>query len=346
MHTRPRGTVTQHTQHTAPRVTARKPSAASVVEGRMPLTGGAISYTKAGTGPAVLLIHGLGGTRRTWRHLIPGLARTHTVIAPDLPGHGGSDPPAGDYSLGAHACAMRDLLLTLGYPRASIVGHSLGGGVALQSAYQFPERTERVVLISSGGLGAEVTPILRAATLPGADIVVAGLSTIPAALTQRLFGVLPALIGHSDARVLADVLRGLSDDHQRRAFLRTARTVIDWRGQTVSAGRQLGLLSEVPLLVAWGANDKTIPPRHHHALAERVPHAVTVEIAEAGHYPHETAPTQLLLALQTFLAATQPFRYVEDRFVRLLSSADPVEARRAAAGPVKARISSDHLVRH
>lgn len=133
MHTRPHGTVTQHIQHTAPGVTAREPSAASVVEDRMPLSGGAISYTKAGTGPAVLLIHGLGGTRRTWRHLIPGLARTHTVIAPDLPGHGLSDLPAGDYSLGAHACAMRDLLLTLSYPRASIVGHSLGGGVALQT---------------------------------------------------------------------------------------------------------------------------------------------------------------------------------------------------------------------
>jgi pimeloyl-ACP methyl ester carboxylesterase len=339
MRTRPQGTVTQRTQHTASGVTAPKPSAASVVEDRMPLTGGAISYTKAGSGPAVLLIHGLGGTRRTWRHLIPGLARTHTVIAPDLPGHGGSDAPAGDYSLGAHACAMRDLLLTLGYPRASIVGHSLGGGVALQSAYQFPERTERIVLISSGGLGAEVTPLLRAATLPGADTVVAGLSTIPAALTQRLFGVLPALIGQSDARVLADVLRGLTDEHQRRAFLRTARTVIDWRGQTVSAGRQLGLLSEVPLLVAWGANDKTIPPRHHHALAERIPHAVTVEIADAGHYPHETAPTQLLSALQTFLAATQPFRYIEDRFVQLLSSADPVKARHPAARSVPGHAS-------
>jgi pimeloyl-ACP methyl ester carboxylesterase len=347
MHTSPNRIVTQHTQHSAPGVTARKPSAASVVQGWMPLTGGAISYTKAGTGPAVLLIHGLGGTRRTWRHLIPGLARTHTVIAPDLPGHGLSDPPAGDYSLGAHACALRDLLLTLGYVRASIVGHSLGGGVALQSAYQFPERTERVVLISSGGLGVEVTPMLRAATLPGADTVVAGLSAIPVALSQRLFGVLPALIGRSDARVLAEVLRGLSDEYQRRAFLRTARTVIDWRGQTVSACRQLGLLSEVPLLIAWGANDKTIPPQHHHALAERVPHAVTVEIAGAGHYPHETAPTQLLSALQTFLAATQPFRYVEDRFVQLLTSADPVEARRPAARSVPEHASSsDHLVRH
>jgi pimeloyl-ACP methyl ester carboxylesterase len=320
---------------------------ASLVDGRMPLTGGAMSYTKAGTGPAVLLIHGLGGTRGTWRHLIPGLARTHTVIAPDLPGHGGSDPPAGDYSLGAHACAMRDLLLTLGYPRASIVGHSLGGGVALQVAYQFPERTERIVLISSGGLGAEVTPMLRAATLPGADKVVAGLSTIPAALTQRLFGVLPGLIGRSDARVLAELLRGLTDEHQRRAFLRTACTVIDWRGQTVSADRQLSLLSEVPLLVAWGAEDKTIPPRHHHALAERVPHAVTVEIADAGHYPHETAPTQVLSALQTFLAATQPFRYIEDRFVQLLTRAAPVECCPPAARSAPGHPSSpDHLVRH
>jgi pimeloyl-ACP methyl ester carboxylesterase len=347
MRTRPHRTVTQHAHHTAAGVSARTPSVASVVDGRMPLTGGAISYTKAGTGPAVLLIHGLGGTRGTWRHLIPGLARTHTVIAPDLPGHGGSDPPAGDYSLGAHACAMRDLLLTLGYPRASIVGHSLGGGVALQTAYQFPERTERIVLISSGGLGPEVTPLLRAATLPGADAVVAGLSTIPAALTQRLFGVLPALIGRSDARVLAEVLRGLTEEQQRQAFLRTARTVIDWRGQTVSAHRQLSLLSEVPLLVAWGANDKTIPPHHHHALAERVPHAVTVQITGAGHYPHETAPTQVLSALQTFLAATQPFRYIEDRFVQLLTRADPVESCPPAARSAPRHPSStDHLVRH
>jgi pimeloyl-ACP methyl ester carboxylesterase len=242
---------------------------------------------------------------------------------------------------------MRDLLLTLGYPRASIVGHSLGGGVALQSAYQFPERTERVVLISSGGLGAEVTPILWAATLPGAQTVVAALSTIPAVLTERLSGVLPTLIGQSDARVFANVLRGMTDDHQRQAFLRTARTVIEWRRQTVSASRQLGLLGAIPLLIAWGANDKTIPPQHHQALAERVPHAVTVEIAGAEHYPHETAPAQLLSALQTFLAATKPFRYAEDRWVQLLTSAGPVEAHRAAARSLSGHASSsDDPVRH
>lgn len=289
----------------------------------MNLAGGAIAYTTAGTGPALVLIHGLGGTRQTWRHLIAGLAQTHTVIAPDLPGHGESDPPAGDYSLGAHACAVRDLFVTLGHHRATLVGHSLGGGVALQTAYQFPERTDRIMLISSGGLGAEVTPILRAATLPGADAVVAGLSQIPAALTGRLLGVLPTLVEHSDARVLADVLRGLTHDQRRRAFLQTARTVIDWRGQTVSATRLLGLLSDVPLLVAWGTLDKTIPPLHHHALAARAPHATTVEIADAGHYPHETAPAQLLSAMQAFLAATRPFRYAEDRWVQLLTQPDP-----------------------
>ena len=292
----------------------------------MSLSGGAIAYTLAGSGPALLLIHGLGGTRQTWRHLIAPLARNHTVIAPDLPGHGQSDPPAGDYSLGAHACSLRDLLLALGHRRATIVGHSLGGGVALQTAYQFPERTDRLVLISSGGFGAEVTPMLRAATLPGAETVVAGLSSIPAGLTRSLFGVVPGLIGRSDGQVLSDVLRGLSDTQQRQAFLQTARTVIDWRGQTVSATRQLGLLTDVPLLVAWGADDKTIPPRHHHALAERVKHAVTVEIADAGHYPHETAPLQVLSAMETFLADTKPFRYTDERWLQLLTqprTADP-----------------------
>lgn len=330
MQTRPTRTVTQ--QSKAQGVAGLEPSAASVVEDRMPLTGGAISYTKTGSGPAVLLIHGLGGTRRTWEHLIPGLARTHTVIAPDLPGHGLSDPPAGDYSLGAHACAMRDLLLALGHPRASVVGHGLGGAVAMQSAYQFPERIERVVLISSGGLGAGVTSIRGAAGVPGAESLVDALSTIPARLTPRLLGVLPSLAGRSDARALGDVLRPLTDGHQRRTFLRTARTVIQWRGQTVSASHQLGLLNEIPVLVVWGANDKTIPPRHHRALAERVPHAVIVEIADGGHYPQETAPEQMLSALQTFLAATRAFRYTEDRIAQLLTRADPVDDRHAVSG--------------
>lgn len=292
----------------------------AVIEGRAQLSGGGIAYTSAGTGPVVVLIHGLGGTRRTWQHLIPTLAHAHTVIAPDLPGHGESDPPAGDYSLGAHACAIRDLLVSLGHRSATIVGHSLGGGVALQTAYQFPDRTERLMLISSGGLGSEVAPMLRAATLPGAETVVAGLSRIPTAVTRRVLAMVPPLAASPDADALSGVLRGLAGSQQRRAFVRTAQTVIDWRGQTVSADRQLGLLRDVPVLVAWGTRDTTIPPSHHQSFAERVPHAVMVEIAGAGHYPHESAPGQLLCAMDDFLAETAPFQYSEAGWADLLTA--------------------------
>ncbi|MDT5069780.1 MAG: hypothetical protein QOK02_5935 [Mycobacterium sp.] len=292
----------------------------AITDSRIQLSGGLIAYTLAGTGPVLVLIHGLGGTRQTWQDLIPRLARTHTVIAPDLPGHGESDPPAGDYSLGAHACAIRDLLLALGQHSATIVGHSLGGGVALQTAYQFPDRTERLMLISSGGLGSEVAPILRAATLPGAESVVAGLARIPEAVTRRVMALLPPLAASPDVVALARVLRGLAGARQRRAFVRTAHTVIDWRGQSVSANRQLGLLRDVPVLVAWGTRDTTIPPHHHQNFAERVPHAVMVEIPGAGHYPHETAPGQLLAAMETFLSTTTPFEYSETGWTDLLTA--------------------------
>lgn len=286
----------------------------------MRLTGGNIAFTLAGAGPVVVLVHGLGGTRQTWHDLIPTLAKTHTVIAPDLPGHGESDPPAGDYSLGAHACAIRDLLLALGHHSATIVGHSLGGGVALQIAYQFPDRTERLMLISSGGLGSEVAPLLRAATLPGAQGVIAGLARIPMAVTRLALALVPPLAASPDADALARVLRGLGGAQQRRAFIRTAHTVIDWRGQSVSATRQLGLLTDLPVLVAWGTRDTTIPPHHHQTFAERVPHAVMVEIAGAGHYPHETNAPQLVAAMGAFLSTTSPFEYSEARWTDLLTA--------------------------
>ncbi|WP_275414251.1 alpha/beta fold hydrolase [Asanoa ishikariensis] len=258
-----------------------------------------------------MLVHGLGGDRHTWRHLIGTLARSHTVIAPDLPGHGDSAAPAGDYSLGAHATALRDLLVSLGVTSATIVGHSLGGGIALQFAYQFPERTDRLVLISSGGLGPQLTPALRAATLPAAETVVAALARIPSFLTRRVLPTMPALIARQDAQSVADSLRGLSDARRRRTFIRTARTVIDWRGQTVSAIQHLNLLAGLPVLVAWGSDDKTIPPRHHKAIAAAKPAFHTAEIADAGHYPHETAPDRLVPAIQAFLRTTRPFRYSE-----------------------------------
>jgi pimeloyl-ACP methyl ester carboxylesterase len=264
-----------------------------------------VAWTTAGSGEPLLLLHGLGGTRQTWRHLIPGLALRHTVIAPDLAGHGESAAPIGDFSLGSQACAARDLLDRLGHKRVSIIGHSLGGGIAMQFAYQFPERVEGIVLIGSGGLGPELTMMLRAATLPGSETIVAGLAYLPGYVTRGIVPLLsrvPNLVSRQDALAVSEALLGLRHPGRRDSFIRTARTVINWKGQLIDASRQLGGLREVPLLAMWGSDDKTIPPRHHPALATHIPAVRLAEIAGAGHFPHETHPAQVLAAISEFLA--------------------------------------------
>ena len=304
----------------APSAKERGASAAEAVHGFAQVLGGLLAYTITGSGPVLLLVHGLGGSRATWRHAIGPLSAAYTVIAVDLPGHGESDAPAGDYSLGAHASALRDVLLVLGYRRASVAGHSLGGGVCLQFAYQFPERVDRLMLISSGGLGPEVSLLLRGATLPGAQSVVAGLSRVPQAITRPVLRLLPGLVARRDSEPLAAGLRELRAAGRREGFARTARAVIDRHGQTVSAARHVGLLSDLPTLITWGAQDKTIPPHHHRDLADQLAHAHTAEILTAGHYPQETDAGQLVAAMQAFLATTVAFVYNEDRWRALLSS--------------------------
>lgn len=292
-------------------------------ERRAQVGAGTIAYTIAGSGEPMLLIHGLGGSRLTWDHVIDDLAATHTVIAPDLPGHGNSDAPAGDYSLGALAASLRDLLIVLGHSSATIVGHSLGGGVALQFAYQFPERVERLVLISSGGLGRQVSVMLRGATLPGAQTVVAGLALVPEFVTRRALSVMSSitsrLLARDDARPVANDLRRLAHAGQRRTFIRTARTVLNWRGQSVGAVQHLKQLAGLPVLLVWGSDDKTIPPHHHRSVADLLIDPNFFEIAGAGHYPHETAADRLIPAVYRFLEATTPFRYTEPGWRQLLS---------------------------
>ena len=140
-----------------------------VARNEMWLHGHRLVYRVAGSGPPLLLVHGLFEDSLTWRKVIPRLARTHTVIAPDLFGHGESDAPRhADYSPGGHAGVLRDLLEVLGHHRVTIVGHSLGGGIAMSFAYCYPARVHRLALISSGGFGREVHPLLRALSLPGA----------------------------------------------------------------------------------------------------------------------------------------------------------------------------------
>src|SRR4051812_22351505 len=152
------------------------------------LHGHRVSYRRDGWGPVVLLIHGITGSSQTWEDVIPFLSESHTVLAPDLLGHGDSAKPRGDYSLGAYASGIRDLMQAVGHERATVVGHSLGGGVAMQMAYQFPEMVERLVLVSSGGLGREVNLFLRAATLPGSEWVLPLLCAAPLRDATRAVG--------------------------------------------------------------------------------------------------------------------------------------------------------------
>src|SRR3954470_13916478 len=192
------------------------------------LHGHAVSYRTAGSGPPLLLLHGIANSSETWEPVAAQLQEHFTIIAPDLLGHGASATPRGDYSLGAHASGARDLLTALGHERVTVIGHSLGGGVAMQFAYQFPERTERLGLVSSGGLGREVHLLLRAAALPGADWVLPMLTSTGMRNAGR--GVAKALkLGRlaptGDVAVLAQGFASLDNTGSRQAFLHTVRAV-------------------------------------------------------------------------------------------------------------------------
>ncbi len=275
-----------------------------------------VTFRRAGRGPVLLLVHGITSSSQTWDAVIPLLAAEHTVIALDLVGHGASSAPRGDYSLGAHASGIRDLLAVLGVPRATIVGHSLGGGVAMQFVYQFPERAERLVLVDSGGLGNEVSLVLRLATLPGAEFVVPLLfgpaSRLAGGVASR---VLPRLgIGDSaNARGIGDGLRSLGRPEGRRAFLQTARAVIDPAGQRVDARDRLYLTEDLPTLVVWGERDPIIPVRHGREAHALMPGSRMEEFPGAGHFPFNDDPQRFAAVLGHFVATTEPATHDEAR---------------------------------
>ena len=290
------------------------------------LHGHPVAYYAAGSGPVVLLIHGITSDADTWRHVVPLLAEEHTVVAPDLVGHGGSAKPRGDYSLGAYASGLRDLMAALGHDRVTVVGHSMGGGIAMQLAYQFPERVERMVLVSSGGLGREVSLVLRAATLPGAEWVLP-LLTHPGPRTA--IGAGGELLARLGVRTRADVrgtalgLRSLGDGEARRAFLLTARSIIDGSGQRVSATDRLYLAEGMPTLIVWGDRDPMIPAAHGLAAHALIPHTRLELFEGAGHYPFEEDPERFAEVLGAFVAGSPAAVYDEDEMRRRLIEGAP-----------------------
>jgi pimeloyl-ACP methyl ester carboxylesterase len=278
--------------------------------------GSRVGYRTAGEGPVVVLIHGMAGSSETWVPILPRLARRVTVVAPDLPGHGDSAKPRGDYSLGALASAIRDLLVALGHERATIVGHSLGGGVAMQLAYQFPQRCERLALVSSGGLGREVSPVLRALSFPGAEYVLS-LGCAPALRNAgaSVFGWFGRL-GLRPRSSVSEVWRSynsLGDAESRAAFFHTLRAVVDVGGQRVSANDRLYLAAEVPTLIVWGDRDPFIPIAHAHAAHEAMPGSRLEVFPGAGHYPHCDDPERFAELLEDFIDSTTPAALSEER---------------------------------
>ena len=266
-----------------------------------------ITYRTAGSGPVVLLIHGMAGSATTWRQAMPGLAERFTVVAPDLIGHGRSDKPQGDYSLGAFACTLRDLLVALGHERATVVGQSLGGGVALQFSYQYPERTERLALVGSGGLGQEVNPILRFLSLPGAENVLRLACSGPVRGALASVGQGATRVGLHPAPVVTELWRSyasLGDDATRHAFFRTLRAVVDPSGQAVSASNRLHMAAEVPTLIIWGDADPIIPVSHAYAAHDSMPGSHLEVFPGVGHYPHCEEPELFVEVLSDFIENT------------------------------------------
>jgi pimeloyl-ACP methyl ester carboxylesterase len=261
----------------------------------------------------------MGGTFANWQEVIEPLSRTHAVIAPDLPGHGASAPGAGDYSLGGLAAGVRDLLIALGHERATLVGHSLGGGIAMQFAYQFPEMVERLVLVSSGGLGPDVSPLLRAAALPGADLFIAATASLGQRIGPTLGRALEAIGLRPNADV-AEVIRGygsLTDPVRRAAFLATVRAVIGTGGQRIAANDRLYLAEAMPVLIVWGARDPIIPAHHGEDAHRHIPGSRLEVFDGIGHLPQVEAPLRFVLTLETFLSETEPAQFDREQWMAI-----------------------------
>jgi pimeloyl-ACP methyl ester carboxylesterase len=292
----------------------------------MTLHGHRVSYRRGGSGPVLLLLHGITNSSQTWEGVAPRLAERFTLIAPDLLGHGESATPRGDYSLGAHASGARDVLTALGIERATVVGHSLGGGIAMQFAYQFPERCERLVLVSSGGLGREVHVILRAAALPGADFVLPLLTSGGLLGAGRTLGGVLRRLGvppSEDLDVLGRGFASLDSAGSRQAFLHTVRAVIEPGGQRVSAESRLALAALLPTLIVWGERDSIIPVAHGAAAHEAMPGSRFEVFPGAGHMPHDADPERFAKLLIEFWESTDPAQLAADHWQPLMEDDVP-----------------------
>jgi pimeloyl-ACP methyl ester carboxylesterase len=283
------------------------------------------AFRIAGSGPVILLIHGIGDNSTTWTTVQAKLAQRFTVIAVDLLGHGQSDKPRADYSTAAYANGMRDLLSVLDIERATVVGHSLGGGVAMQFAYQFPQLVERLVLVGAGGVTKDVNVALRLASLPMGSEALA-LLRLPLVLPAlQIFGRAAGLVLGSTAvgRDLPDVLRILADLPEpmaSSAFTRTLRAVVDWRGQSVTMLDRCYLTQSVPVQIVWGAEDVVVPVSHARMAHAAMPGSRLEVFEHSGHFPFHDDPDRFIEVVERFIDTTEAAEYDQVALRELLRS--------------------------
>ena len=294
------------------------------------------AFRIAGSGPALLLIHGVGDNSTTWSTVHAKLAQRFTVIAPDLLGHGESDKPRADYSLAAFANGMRDLLAVLDIDRVTLVGHSLGGGIAAQFAYQYPHMVERLVLVSSGGVTKDVTPALRLAALPMGAEALAALRLPGAVPAMKLAGrAAKTFLGSTkhgrDLSSGIDLLARLADPAALSAFSRTVRAVVDGRGQFVTMLDRSYLMPGVPIQIIWGEDDMVIPVSHARMAHEAMPDSQLEIFENSGHMPFHDHPDRFVEIIERFIDATTPAEHNQDLLGSLMRNGDgqdttPIEA--------------------
>lgn len=293
------------------------------------------AFVRRGSGPALLLLHGLGCDHTTWEPVIDALARRYTVIAPDLLGHGASAKPRADYSIGGYANGMRDLLGVLGVTRATVVGHSLGGGVAMQFAYQYPELTERLVLVAPGGFGPEVAPAIRLVTTPGFHQAM-GVLTLPG--IRHLGGAGVRALARCpvaamwDLDEVANVYESFRDKRQRAAIRHVVRAVVDWKGQVITIVDRAYLTADMPICIIWGEQDHVIPVQHVQTARDVAPTARIEVLPNSGHFPHKSHPDRFVKVVHGFIKETQPASYSKALWRRHLRSGGRSDLRRAEAG--------------
>ncbi|MDA0250367.1 MAG: alpha/beta hydrolase [Actinomycetota bacterium] len=281
------------------------------------------AYRIAGSGPALLLIHGIGDNSTAWEPVHAHLARRFTVIAPDLLGHGQSDKPRADYSVAAYANGMRDLLSVLDIEKVTVVGHSLGGGVAMQFAYQFPQLVERLILVGAGGVTKDVNIALRFAALPvgGEALALLRLPLVLPAL-QTIGRLLGDIVGSTGlGRDIPNALRILADLPEptaSAAFTRTLRAVVDWRGQVVTMLDRCYLTESVPVQLIWGEQDVVIPVSHAHMAHAAMPGSRLEVFPRSGHFPFHDDPHRFIDIVEEFIDSTTPADYDQDALRELL----------------------------